>query len=486
MVPMYLWLLSFLNDVVGEKSDFLAQHGDSYGYGMQNFEAFVHRELGQRLKGDVYLDYAAAGLYTNTQIDAHAEDLKEQLYGNPHSLSSSAQRSSDSVEAAREAVLEFLGVPKTSSEPEYEVVFTRSCTDSLHLIADMFPWTANRSEYKYLLQNLGVTYTCEGFLEKNVDKPPDEAPDLLKASSLSVLQEIGTTIAEELAEATGGPGKKKAKTVSSGFRSSLASLVQKLNEADPHFIRCVKPNPEKVPDKFASTLAMEQLTCSGVFEAVRIRQSGFAARVPFGDFLGRYKIVVPKAKLKAILKALAPLGGCATGDLVLGKSKVFAKQPVMIRLDKARDMAVSTYAIDIQRVWRGYRTRKMLATCKVVFDQLKNWCAENDFYKTAGSTAVKKLKTADAILAEAAKVDEIFSKAEGLPLPVPRRKEVQKVKDRMQSEAKEIKHIKNITASINPVEIEEAFARAKDLEIMDLPEERLPMSQTRGNPVAGK
>ena len=38
----------------------------------------------------MYLDYAAAGLYTNTQIDAHAEDLKEQLYGNPHSLSTLA------------------------------------------------------------------------------------------------------------------------------------------------------------------------------------------------------------------------------------------------------------------------------------------------------------------------------------------------------------------------------------------------------------
>ena len=31
-----------------------------------------------------------------------------------------------------------------------------------------------------------------------------------------------------------------------------------------------------------------------VYQAVRIRQSGFAARIPFGDFLGRYKIVVPK------------------------------------------------------------------------------------------------------------------------------------------------------------------------------------------------
>ena len=50
---------------------------------------------------------------------------------------------------------------------------------------------------------------------------------------------------------------------------------------------------------------------------------------------------------------------------MLGKSKVFAKQTVMARLDKARDMAVSTYAIDIQRLWRGYRVRKMLATCKV-------------------------------------------------------------------------------------------------------------------------
>ena len=45
----------------------------------------------------MYLDYAAAGLYTNTQIDAHAEDLKEQLYGNPHSLSTLASCSSTAV-----------------------------------------------------------------------------------------------------------------------------------------------------------------------------------------------------------------------------------------------------------------------------------------------------------------------------------------------------------------------------------------------------
>mmetsp|Transcript_26209 Transcript_26209/g.60715 ORF Transcript_26209/g.60715 Transcript_26209/m.60715 type:complete len:541 (-) Transcript_26209:152-1774(-) len=130
-----------------DRSAFVA-HSPAYGYGMSDFEAFVQRELGKRLHGDVYLDYAASGLYTDAQIDAHASDLKENLYGNPHSLSSSATRSSISIQEARDEVLQFL----SASPSEYEVVFTRSCTDSLRLVADMFPW-ASGSEYRYLLQN---------------------------------------------------------------------------------------------------------------------------------------------------------------------------------------------------------------------------------------------------------------------------------------------------------------------------------------------
>eukprot|EP00437_Effrenium_voratum_P048200 CAMPEP_0181535406 /NCGR_PEP_ID=MMETSP1110-20121109/74238_1 /TAXON_ID=174948 /ORGANISM="Symbiodinium sp., Strain CCMP421" /LENGTH=1595 /DNA_ID=CAMNT_0023666783 /DNA_START=55 /DNA_END=4840 /DNA_ORIENTATION=+ len=275
-----------------------------------------------------------------------------------------------------------------------------------------------------------VTYLSEGFLEKNVDKPPDEAGALLSDSSLSVLKQIGATIVEELAEAAGaGGGKKKAKTVSSGFRSSLASLVQKLNEADPHFITKLKS----------------------------ILSAGSQ---------------VEKAKLfvEALPEALKLLGGVADGDVVLGKSKIFAKQPVMIRLDKARDMAVSTYSIDIQRRWRGNRVRKMLATCTVVFDELKAWCANNDFYQKPGSSAVKKHKTPEKILEEVTKLDAIFKKAEGLPLQVPRKKEVEKLKQKMQNEATAIQQIKGIAKTINPIEIEEAFVRAKEFELMDMPE----------------
>eukprot|EP00632_Arachnochrysis_sp_CCMP2950_P016105 CAMPEP_0185700436 /NCGR_PEP_ID=MMETSP1164-20130828/7493_1 /TAXON_ID=1104430 /ORGANISM="Chrysoreinhardia sp, Strain CCMP2950" /LENGTH=673 /DNA_ID=CAMNT_0028367387 /DNA_START=61 /DNA_END=2082 /DNA_ORIENTATION=+ len=145
---------------------FLATYGGDYAYpesfcaetsknaseekttSTTSFEAFVNRELGPRLRGDAYLDWAASALYTDGQIDAIASDLKTTLYGNPHSLSSSATRSSEAVEAARAEILAFLG----ASDDEYEVIFTRSCTDSLRLVADTFPW-APTGEFRYLVQN---------------------------------------------------------------------------------------------------------------------------------------------------------------------------------------------------------------------------------------------------------------------------------------------------------------------------------------------
>merc|ERR1712046_95207 len=85
---------------------------------------------------------------------------------------------------------------------------------------------------------------------------------------------------------------QKKKTVGTRFRDSLAALFSKLNAASPHFIRCVKPNKEKKPKIFTSDMAYEQLLNSGVMEAVRIRQQGFASRSLFAEFFNRYKVVL--------------------------------------------------------------------------------------------------------------------------------------------------------------------------------------------------
>jgi hypothetical protein len=45
---------------------------------------------------------------------------------------------------------------------------------------------------------------------------------------------------------------------------------------------------EKVPNKFQGTLSLQQLRYAGVFEAVKIRQTGYPFRYPHLEFLQRY------------------------------------------------------------------------------------------------------------------------------------------------------------------------------------------------------
>lgn len=36
----------------------------------------------------------------------------------------------------------------------------------------------------------------------------------------------------------------------SQFKVSLALLIQKMNACQPHFVRCIKPNHQKLPNKY--------------------------------------------------------------------------------------------------------------------------------------------------------------------------------------------------------------------------------------------
>jgi hypothetical protein len=81
-----------------------------------------------------------------------------------------------------------------------------------------------------------------------------------------------------------------------------------LNSTEPHYIRCVKPNPIKSPSTFMAPMCLEQvlllpflgfcavcsptrasqLRYSGVFEAVAIRKQGYPFRLTHPIFLERY------------------------------------------------------------------------------------------------------------------------------------------------------------------------------------------------------
>ena len=67
--------------------------------------------------------------------------------------------------------------------------------------------------------------------------------------------------------------------------------MQKIYATRPHYIRCLKPNDENVPDNFNRRRTTEQLRYGGVLEAVRVARSGFPVRLLHVDFYSRYRCI---------------------------------------------------------------------------------------------------------------------------------------------------------------------------------------------------
>ena len=97
----------------------------------------------------------------------------------------------------------------------------------------------------------------------------------------------------------GGSGTlQRKKTVGNQFRESLTALMASLNATTPHYIRCIKPNDEKLAFIFDPNRAVQQLRACGVLETIRISAAGFPSRWTYADFFGRYRVLCTSKDVK--------------------------------------------------------------------------------------------------------------------------------------------------------------------------------------------
>lgn len=86
--------------------------------------------------GHIYLDYTGGGLYADSQVRAHMDLLRENVFGNPHSSNPTSMASTRHVEQARAAILAFFN----ASPDEYEVIFTSNASGALKLVGESYPF----------------------------------------------------------------------------------------------------------------------------------------------------------------------------------------------------------------------------------------------------------------------------------------------------------------------------------------------------------
>ena len=73
-------------------------------------------------------------------------------------------------------------------------------------------------------------------------------------------------------------GMQKKTTAGGQFTKQLRKLRDRIDNTKPHYIRCLKPNLELVPNNDNAIMITEQLRYAGVLEAVRVSRVGYPQR----------------------------------------------------------------------------------------------------------------------------------------------------------------------------------------------------------------
>ena len=142
-----------------------------------------------------------------------------------------------------------------------------------------------------------VEYTTTDFVEKNRDDLPPETSELLLGSTDSFVHQLAEIISPRNIAAGSSSTTTQSKaparpTVGGFFRQQVRDLRAKIDATSPHYVRCLKPNEQLVPNKFDVPMAAHQLRCGGIIQAVSVTRSGFTLHYSHLDFIKRYGLIV--------------------------------------------------------------------------------------------------------------------------------------------------------------------------------------------------
>ncbi|GMI47097.1 hypothetical protein TrCOL_g10716 [Triparma columacea] len=247
-----------------------------------------------------------------------------------------------------------------------------------------------------------VTYEIEGFLEKNKDRMFDDLSDLMKTSTNEILsKELFSGDVENISNERTSTGKYK--TQSRKFSDQLNGLVKMLLTTDPHYIRCIKTNPNKAPMVYRGAMVEEQLLYSGVFEATEIRKKGYPFRLSHLRFFRKYwllaKSSVPsphsitdwKSACSTLVTALSQQSPfAAVKDCRVGATLVLWRVAQEHPLREARKQVEVTGAMIVQCAHRSANARHTMKELEKIRGLYKKAEKERDLELTLEAYAISQ------------------------------------------------------------------------------------------------
>ncbi|KAG8200588.1 hypothetical protein JTE90_000658 [Oedothorax gibbosus] len=242
--------------------------------------------------------------------------------------------------------------------------------------------TIDRNEFRLVHYAGDVTYSVEGFLDKNNDLLYRDLKKAMLESKNIIVQNAFTS--KEISD------KKRPNSAATQFKTSLSQLMNILMSKEPWYIRCIKPNDNKQPGVFDENIVAHQVKYLGLMENLRVRRAGFAYRKKYEDFLKRYKCLCPDTwpnyggKAKDGVMLLVQHLNYKPQEYAVGKSKIFIRYPKTLfqteddfqkhkhvlatiiqskfrsYIQRKKYLSMKKSALLINRYWRGYLARELL------------------------------------------------------------------------------------------------------------------------------
>uniref|UniRef100_A0A8C3DKP1 Myosin VIIB n=1 Tax=Corvus moneduloides TaxID=1196302 RepID=A0A8C3DKP1_CORMO len=214
-----------------------------------------------------------------------------------------------------------------------------------------------------------VFYESKDFLEKNRDTLSANVMQVVHSSKNKFLREIfqvettppslGRGTIRHLGSDQGLDTTKRLSTLGGQFKQSLEKLMKILEQCQPYFIRCIKPNDYKKPLLFDRELCIKQLRYSGMMETIQIRKAGYPIRYSFEEFFERYRVLLPWSLRQQVCKQKHDL----KDNLQFVTSHVCLLRKKFLKQRKS--------AVAIQSAWRGYCCRKEFRMVLLGFGRLQ-------------------------------------------------------------------------------------------------------------------
>uniref|UniRef100_A0A8C6UZG9 Myosin IXb n=1 Tax=Neogobius melanostomus TaxID=47308 RepID=A0A8C6UZG9_9GOBI len=226
--------------------------------------------------------------------------------------------------------------------------FDRSDELPLEAFEDIFDNYEKRNEIEAHHFTLFCRKTKSGRQKQLIPK------NLIDLRSLQHI--VGVTVHDRTSKYTDHPdGLITLPSVCTRFQASLQKLMERIKQAQPFFIVCLRSNYEKKEMHFDSGLVKRQVKCTGLLQMVLMQKAGYSAKYTFKEFVEKFRMLLPKwaTPTPEHISHLLERMELDKSTYQIGKTKVFLKEHERQFLHETLNTVVMHHIVVLQRWFRG-------------------------------------------------------------------------------------------------------------------------------------